>query len=98
MKRTIIALGALLALVSCQSLKEEWQPVFTFDANEPPAVVPVSEADEKFAVSVAAPVISEGDLMGCVLFVSGREDPPAGEVEYRLAQMAASFLGKQMES
>ena len=45
MKRTIIALGALLALVSCQSLKEEWQPVFTFDANEPPAAVPVSEAD-----------------------------------------------------
>lgn len=45
MKRTIVALGALLALVSCQSLKEEWQPVFTFDANEPPAVVPVNEAD-----------------------------------------------------
>ena len=45
MKRTIIALGALLALVSCQSLKEEWQPVFTFDANEPPAVIPVTEAD-----------------------------------------------------
>ena len=62
------------------------------------STVPVSEADEKFAVSVAAPVISEGDLMGCVLFVSGREDPPAGEVEYRLAQMAANFLGKQMES
>ena len=45
MKRTIIAIGALLALVSCQSLKEEWQPVFTFDANEPAAFVPVSEAE-----------------------------------------------------
>lgn len=45
MKRTIIALGALLALVSCQSLKEEWQPVFTFDANEPPVFVPVTEQD-----------------------------------------------------
>lgn len=45
MKRTIIALGALLALVSCQSLKEEWQPVFTFDSNEPAAFVPVTEAE-----------------------------------------------------
>lgn len=45
MKRTIIALGALLALVSCQSLKEEWQPAFTFDANEPPVFVPVTEQD-----------------------------------------------------
>jgi len=60
--------------------------------------VPVSEADEKFTVSVAAPVLSEGDVMGCVLFVADREAPPAGEVEYRLAQTAASFLGKQMES
>ena len=62
------------------------------------SAVLVSEADEKYAVSVAAPVISEGDLMGCVLFIAGREDPTAGEVEYRLAQMAANFLGKQMES
>ena len=45
MKRYIIALSALLALVSCQSLKEEWQPVFTFDANEPASFVPVTEAE-----------------------------------------------------
>ena len=45
MKRTVIAFAALLALVSCQSLKEEWQPVFTFDANEPAEFVPVKEAD-----------------------------------------------------
>jgi len=45
MKRTIFAIGALLALVSCQSLKEEWQPVFTFDANEPAESVPVTEAE-----------------------------------------------------
>ena len=45
MKKSIFTICALAALVSCQSLKEEWQPVFTFDANEPPAVVPVSEAE-----------------------------------------------------
>ena len=35
MKKTIFALCALAALVSCQRMQEEWQPVFTFGANEP---------------------------------------------------------------
>ena len=43
MKKNLIALFALAALVACQSLKEEWQPVFTFDANEPGAYVPYTE-------------------------------------------------------
>ena len=37
MKKTLFALCALAALVSCQSLKEEWQPVFTFGENVPPS-------------------------------------------------------------
>lgn len=60
--------------------------------------LPVSSGDEKFCISVAAPVISEGDVMGCVLFVSPRGSAPGTEVEYKLAQTVACFLGKQMES
>ena len=37
MKKILFALCAAAALVSCQSLKEEWQPVFTFGENVPPA-------------------------------------------------------------
>ena len=59
--------------------------------------IAVSDENEKYCVSVAAPVISEGDLMGCVLFITERNSPPAGEVEYKLAQTVAIFLGKQME-
>lgn len=60
--------------------------------------LPVSAADDKFCLSVAAPVISEGDVMGCVLFITPRNSAPATEVEYKLAQTVAIFLGKQMES
>lgn len=60
--------------------------------------VSVSEADDKFLVSVAAPVISEGDVMGAVLFVGPKDAPPAGEIECKLAQTVAAFLGKQMEN
>ena len=60
--------------------------------------IPVSAADEKYCISVAAPVISEGDVMGCVLFITEKNFPPASEVEFKLAQTVANFLGKQMES
>lgn len=60
--------------------------------------LPVTQSDSKYRVSVAAPVISEGDLMGSVLFVSERGGSHGTELEYKLAQTAACFLGKQMES
>ena len=37
MKKNLFALCALVALVSCQSLKEEWQPVFNMGDNTPAA-------------------------------------------------------------
>ena len=44
MKKVLFTLAALAALVSCQSLKEEWQPVFTFGDNEPAEFVPYTES------------------------------------------------------
>ena len=61
------------------------------------AELPVSQSSEKYRVSAAVPVIAEGDLMGCVLFISERSGSASTELEYKLAQMAACFLGKQME-
>ena len=52
---------------------------------------------EKYAISVAAPIIAGGDVMGCVIFFSEGE-AAVGEVEYKLAQTVAGFLGKQMEN
>ena len=60
--------------------------------------IPVSAADEKYTLSVAAPILTEGDVMGAVLFLVPRGSSPTGEVEFKLAQTSALFLGKQMES
>ena len=41
--------------------------------------LPVVDTDERYAVSVAAPILSEGDVLGCVLFVAAHgDDPPRG--------------------
>ena len=60
--------------------------------------LPVTETDERYAVAVAAPILSEGDVLGCVLFAAARGGAPAGDAERKLAQAVAGFLGKQMES
>ena len=60
--------------------------------------IPASPADERYCLAVAAPILTEGDVMGCVLFLAPSGSPAATEVEYKLAQTAALFLGKQMEN
>ncbi|HHU21891.1 MAG TPA: AbrB/MazE/SpoVT family DNA-binding domain-containing protein [Clostridiales bacterium] len=60
--------------------------------------IPVAEGNEKYCISVAAPILSEGDVLGCVVFATPKNNPPTGEIEYKLAQTVATFLGKQMEA
>lgn len=58
--------------------------------------MPVTDSTDKYSVAVAAPILSEGDIMGSVVFFT-EGDGVAGEVELKLAQTVAGFLGKQME-
>jgi len=53
---------------------------------------------DKCRVLLAAPILSEGDVAGCVFFLEGEGKMSVGESEYKLAQTVAAFLGKQMES
>ena len=58
----------------------------------------VTESEEKYWASVAAPIIAEGDVLGLVLFLSDADTPVSpGDAEYKLAQTIAAFLGKHME-
>ena len=58
----------------------------------------VTEAGEKYRAGIAAPIISEGDVLGLVLFVEDGEGQAPGDTEYKLAQTIAAFLGKHMEN
>ena len=60
--------------------------------------IPVSDGSDKLTVNVAAPILSEGDVLGGVLFLTETGGRPAGEVEVKLAQTVSMFLGKQMEN
>ena len=61
--------------------------------------IPVLENDDAAEVSYnhqfIAPIICEGDALGAIVCLS--PDKKMGEIEGKLAQTAAGFLGKQME-
>ncbi len=53
--------------------------------------------DDKYPVSMAAPIVAAGDVSGCVAFLEDETGThSAGEVESKLLQSAALFLGEQM--
>lgn len=56
-----------------------------------------SESD-KYLLLTAAPILSEGDVLGSVLLAGNGDEASAGEVEYKLVQAVAGFLGRHMES
>lgn len=60
--------------------------------------IPAAEGAEKYHLGVAAPILSQGDLMGCVMLLMGEGQPPFSEPDQKLAQTMAQFLGKQMEN
>jgi len=67
-------------------------------SGENEAAIPVTEEESKYSVISASPILSEGDVLGCVLFVSGEENRQgAGEVEEKLLQTISGFLGRHME-
>ena len=55
------------------------------------------ESAEDHAIAVAAPILAEGDVLGCVMFLSHPGSPAATDLEFKLAQTVAGFLGRQME-
>lgn len=56
------------------------------------------EGDQKYFLGAAAPILSQGDLMGCAMLLLDEDAPAPGEADQKVVQTVASFLGKQMEN
>ncbi len=55
------------------------------------------DLDNKYFLDTVAPILAEGDVLGCVLFAGDAGQLGSGEVEYKLVQSISAFLGKHME-
>lgn len=59
--------------------------------------ISVSAEGEEIAHEAVSPIICEGDVIGAVLLLETNPKSKMGEVEQKLIQSAAGFLGRQME-
>lgn len=69
--------------------------IFTADSDEK-SLQPL-EGVERMSL-VCAPIVSSGDLNGAVIFLADENNQESDSTQIKLAQAAALFLGKQIES
>ncbi|MDR2655158.1 MAG: stage V sporulation protein T [Oscillospiraceae bacterium] len=74
----------------------EQRKTFVFNASNPSSKLQPVEGVDRYAL-VAAPIVSVGDVSGVVMYLAGDATTSATDVEVKLVQTAAAFLGKQME-
>ena len=60
-------------------------------------IVEDQEGESPFTSQVIASIVTYGDAIGAVILASKDEKVKMGEIEIKLAETAANFLGKQME-
>ena len=60
--------------------------------------IPIAQdVTDEFTQEAIYPIICEGDMIGGVILIDNGEKGKMGEVEQKLLQSAAGFLGRQME-
>lgn len=67
------------------------------DGGKGIAIISDEEDGKTYAAQVIAPIITGGDAIGSVIILSKDMSVQMGELERKLAETAATFLGKQME-
>ena len=77
----------------------EGRSVYLFSPGETPFEI-VADGNGSYFVSCLMPILSEGDVIGCIasLFPSDKADShQTSDIETKLIQTAAGFLGRQLE-
>lgn len=62
-----------------------------------PVLLTDNENGEKYSSQMIYPIIAEGDTIGTVMLLSTEPSTKMNDVELKVVQSAAGFLGKQME-
>ena len=57
-----------------------------------------TDHSDRYHLGVAAPILCQGDVLGCVMMLLEEGSPTPSELDHRLASTVAEFLGKQMGS
>lgn len=81
-----------------ERIMEDKEKYYSKENND--LAVPIIKNDNKekrYHSQIVYPIISDGDVIGSVILLSKDSTTKMSEVEQKVAQSAASFLGSQME-
>ncbi len=78
-------------------MEEKTTLVVKSPTDKPIPIFSDETGEKRYSAQVVAPIITEGDPIGSVILLSTDPGVSMGELEAKLAQSAAGFLGKQME-
>ena len=105
-KDTVIAVsGAPKKEFLQQNLSQELEEVmdnkeiYTSKENNEVSL-PITQNDNKerkYNSQVVYPIVSQGDAIGSIILISKDQNTKMGEMELKVVQSAAGFLGSQME-
>ena len=82
---------------SLEKIMEDKKPVTITEKDKTYALVTDEGDEKKYTSQVIVPIMTQGDSIGVVIILSKDTTKPLGELEAKVAETAASFLGKQME-
>lgn len=74
-------------------IMEERKP-YVVDASSP---LPLTDDTQDIFISVAVPILSGGDVLGCVVFAADKDNVAPDDVKIKVSTAVAGFLGRQME-
>ena len=101
-KDTIIAVsGAPKKELADKKLSSEAEKIMHkktgFLSTQSSTDVTIVDGNDNYKAGVIAPIVFEGDSIGSVMIISSDGKKDFGDVESKLAEVAAGFLGKTME-
>ncbi len=101
-KDTIIAVsGAPKKELADKKLSSEAEKIMQdktgFLASKDGEDIAIVDGNSNYKAGVIAPIVFEGDSIGTVMIISPDGNRDFGDVESKLAEVAAGFLGKTME-
>ena len=101
-KDTIIAVsGAPKRELADKKLSSEAERIMNnktvFLATKNSEDIAVVDGNDNYKAGAIAPIVYDGDSIGTVMIISPDSNRDFGDVESKLAEVAAGFLGKTME-
>ena len=66
--------------------------------NETMLRIASGDSDMQYCAELIVPILSSGDAIGAVILISAEPGTVLGQAETKVAETAASFMGKQLEN